>query len=169
MSYYEIGIYGVQCLYFKFLKLEITILPKNDKFFQKLCLCLTLGSLLHDDKSQNIFTSVFVIVGVGSLVVTLNTKLLGGKVSILQSVCVLGYCLGPLTIVLPSLYVVKMFLSQSVGFFGIKMVGVLLSFFWSCKAAINFMVSSIDEKRRLLACYPICLFYFFVGWMILTQ
>ena len=42
------------------------------------------------------FAEVFVIVWVGALVVTLNTKLLGGHISFFQSVCVLGYCLLPL-------------------------------------------------------------------------
>ena len=36
---------------------------------------------------------VFVIVWVGSLIVTLNTKLLGGNISFFQSVCVLGQLL----------------------------------------------------------------------------
>ena len=36
------------------------------------------------------FAEVFVIVWLGSLVVTLNTKLLGGHISFFQSVCVLG-------------------------------------------------------------------------------
>jgi hypothetical protein len=36
------------------------------------------------------FAEVFVIVWLGSMVVTLNTKLLGGHISFFQSVCVLG-------------------------------------------------------------------------------
>lgn len=49
-------------------------------------------------QSLSVFTGVFVIVWVGSLVVTLNARLLGGRVSLLQSLCVLGYCLFPLFI-----------------------------------------------------------------------
>merc|ERR550534_203879 len=37
------------------------------------------------------FAEVFVIVWLGALVVTLNTKFLGGNISFFQSVCVLGY------------------------------------------------------------------------------
>ena len=36
------------------------------------------------------FAEVFMIVWLGSMVVTLNTKLLGGHISFFQSVCVLG-------------------------------------------------------------------------------
>ena len=48
------------------------------------------------EQSLQIFTGVFVIVCVGSVVVTLNAKLLGGKVSFFQSLCVQGYCLSPI-------------------------------------------------------------------------
>ena len=47
-------------------------------------------------QSLSVFTGVFVIVWVGSVVVTLNARLLGGRVSLFQSLCVLGYCLFPL-------------------------------------------------------------------------
>ena len=44
------------------------------------------------------FAEVFVIVWLGAMIVTLNTKLLGGNISFFQSVCVLGYCLLPLSL-----------------------------------------------------------------------
>ena len=44
------------------------------------------------------FAEVFVIVWLGAMIVTLNTKLLRGNISFFQSVCVLGYCLLPLSI-----------------------------------------------------------------------
>lgn len=53
------------------------------------------------------FAEVFVIVWIGAMIVTLNSKLLGGKISFFQSVCVLGYCLTPLAI---SLIVCRMIL-----------------------------------------------------------
>merc|ERR1712095_89116 len=50
----------------------------------------------HDGGPQ--FAEVFVIVWVGAMIVTLNTKLLGGSISFFQFVCVLGYCLLPLVL-----------------------------------------------------------------------
>lgn len=79
----------------------------------------TLAILLSLDappsQSLSVFTGIFAIVSIGSVVVTLNCKLLGGKVyvqadwsplrklthpvsSFLQSLCVLGYCLFPLDV-----------------------------------------------------------------------
>ena len=46
------------------------------------------GELIGDGGPA--FAEVFVIVWLGSMVVTLNTKLLGGHISFFQSVCVLG-------------------------------------------------------------------------------
>ena len=50
-----------------------------------------------DDDSGGVFAAVFVIVWCGAAVVTLNAVLLGGTVSFFQSICVLGYCVFPLT------------------------------------------------------------------------
>lgn len=132
--------------------------------------CVVLGSLLHDDNASNLFTLVFAVVGFGSLVVTCNTKLLGGTVSLLQSMCVLGYCLGPIAIALPTVKVIS-YLFTGVGKlnFFIKLVVTAVALAWSCYAALQFMISSIQDSRRLLAIYPICLFYTVISWMILTQ
>eukprot|EP00659_Diplonema_papillatum_P005387 gene5387-8225_t len=45
------------------------------------------------------FAAVFVIVSVGSAIVTLNAKFLGGRISFFQTTCTLGYCLFPLVLV----------------------------------------------------------------------
>merc|ERR1712087_153890 len=135
--------------------------------------CVALGLILHDDKSDNLFTLVFLIVFLGSLTVTLNTKLLGGTVSILQSICVLGYCLGPLVLSLPAVKITNLLFSSE-HFVGkvkilVKLSMVLLAVVWSCRAAMRFMVSSVDAGRKVLAVYPICLFYSVIAWMIMTQ
>merc|ERR1712190_566529 len=68
-----------------------------------LLLCWSLGLILalqapSPDQASYAFADVFVIVWVGSAVVTLNALLLEGKVSFFQTVCVLGYCIFPLVI-----------------------------------------------------------------------
>ena len=84
-----------------------------------LLLCLILAVILtfstkdHDQQAL-LFGGVFVIVWAGSAVITVNAILLGthknnfpkyasyalsgGRINFFQSVCVLGYCLGPLDI-----------------------------------------------------------------------
>merc|ERR1719452_436188 len=71
-----------------------------------LILCTLMATILQGhgteerDSSEGgpEFAEVFVIVWVGAMIVTLNTKLLGGSISFFQSVCVLGYCLLPLVL-----------------------------------------------------------------------
>merc|ERR1712176_181788 len=118
------------------------------------------GLILNDDKSANLVTLVFLIVFLGSLTVTLNTKLLGGTVSILQSICVLGYCLGPLVLSLPIVKIINHLFSVGKMIRMIKLGMVVLAMVWSCRAAMRFMVSSVDASRKVLAVYPIC----FVLW-----
>ncbi|EPB73540.1 Yip1 domain protein [Ancylostoma ceylanicum] len=63
-----------------------------------LFICVGLSLLLqhnHPDGSAPQFTQVFAITFFGSIVVTLNIKLLGGQISFFQSLCVIGYCLLP--------------------------------------------------------------------------
>jgi hypothetical protein len=94
---------------------EKTSLLKEWDLWGPLILCTFMATILqsHIDDDDHVhgekgaggdggpeFAEVFVIVWAGSLVVTLNTKLLGGHISFFQSVCVLGYCLLPLGIAL---------------------------------------------------------------------
>ena len=72
------------------------------------------------------FAEVFVIVWVGALIVTLNTKLLGGSISFFQSVCVLGYCLLPLSMALLICRVILMASRQSTALFIIRLVKILV-------------------------------------------
>ena len=52
------------------------------------------------DASYPEFADIFIIFWIGSIVVTVNSKLLGGHISFFQCVCVLGYCVLPLAIAL---------------------------------------------------------------------
>ncbi|KAF5381964.1 hypothetical protein D9615_004415 [Tricholomella constricta] len=67
-----------------------------------LILCLALGIMLSlnapASQALGVFTSVIVICSLGALAVTVQAKLLGGRVSFFQGLCVLGYCIAPLNI-----------------------------------------------------------------------
>ncbi|EYB89253.1 hypothetical protein Y032_0234g3152 [Ancylostoma ceylanicum] len=132
-----------------------------------LFICVGLSLLLqhnHPDGSAPQFTQVFAITFFGSIVVTLNIKLLGGQISFFQSLCVIGYCLLPPLVAALICSVVlhgKLFLLR----LAISAVG----FCWSTFAAMGFLAGCQPEKKRLLVIYPIFLFYFVVSWMIITN
>jgi uncharacterized membrane protein YhdT len=67
-----------------------------------LLVCLLLSTVLSltapGDTASMVFAAVFVIVWFGAAAVTVNAQLLGGTISFFQSVCILGYCVFPLTL-----------------------------------------------------------------------
>ncbi|KAF8501693.1 Yip1-domain-containing protein [Russula emetica] len=131
-----------------------------------LILCLMLGILLSINapkaQSLGVFTSVVVVVCVGALVVTVQAKLLGGRVSFFQGLCALGYCVAPLDIAaLISCFVRTIYVRAPIA---------ILAWAWCIWASANFLDGTrIEPQRILLAVYPLLLFYFILAWMILIQ
>ncbi|TCD61603.1 hypothetical protein EIP91_008168 [Steccherinum ochraceum] len=131
-----------------------------------LVLCLILGILLSlnapASQSLAVFTSVVVIISLGSLVVTIQAKLLGGRVSFFQGLCVLGYCVAPLNIAaLVSTFVHQIYVRAPVA---------MAAWAWCVWASVNFLDGTkIEQQRILLAVYPLLLFYFTLAWMIIVQ
>jgi len=131
-----------------------------------LLLCLLLGIMLSinapPSQSLGVFTSVIVICSLGALVVTVQAKLLGGRVSFFQGLCVLGYCIAPLDI--------AAFISCFVRKIWIRAPVALSAWGWCIWASVNFLDGTkIEQQRILLAVYPLLLFYFILTWMILIQ
>lgn len=133
-----------------------------------LLLCLLLASILSSsapaDQKSLVFSSVFVIVWCGSGVVTVNALLLGGTLSFFQSICVLGYCIFPLT--LASVFCVT--IGALTGFW-LRLLVVLGCFVWASSASVGFLSTLVPENRRALAAYPVFLFYLSISWMVVVQ
>ncbi|KAF9973720.1 hypothetical protein BGZ73_003020 [Actinomortierella ambigua] len=153
-------------------KLKQVLYPKGRKdilrdwdLWGPLLMCLTLSIVLSvrapQDQAITVFTWIFVIVWIGSAIVTINAKLLGGRVSFFQSVCVLGYCLFPLVIA----SVVTVFVPSMI----VRGPCCLAAFGWASWASIGFLSHSNLANRRALAVYPLILFYFIIGWVILIS
>eukprot|EP00397_Hematodinium_sp_SG-2012_P019688 GEMP01020244.1.p1 GENE.GEMP01020244.1~~GEMP01020244.1.p1 ORF type:complete len:197 (+),score=23.16 GEMP01020244.1:327-917(+) len=129
-----------------------------------LVLCLSLGIILafqanNSENAGNEFALVFMLMWVGSGVVTLNCLLLKGKISIFQSICVLGYCVFPL--------VIAAALSAAIRIRALKFIFVLAGFLWSTGASVGFMTDIVPDDRKALGVYPVWLFYAAISWMIL--
>merc|ERR1712187_524767 len=127
-----------------------------------LILCLALGIMLswkEESEQGEAFALVFIIVWVGSGVVTLNAVLLKGRISFFQSVCVLGYCIFPL--------VIAAFLSMLIRVMTLKVIFVCIGFTWATGASVGFMAELVPEDRKALGVYPVWLFYVAIAWMIL--
>jgi len=93
--------------------------------------------------------------------------------SFFQSVCVLGYCVAPINIGALIVAILHNLLP-----FVVKLLLVLGCFGWStfCKykylfiiiASIGFMSSLVSEQKKVLAVYPVFLFYLFLAWFALV-
>jgi len=141
-----------------------------------LILCTIMATILQGQGDENgndgdggpQFAEVFVIVWVGAMIVTLNTKLLGGSISFFQSVCVLGYCLLPLVLSLVLCRVVLM-ANQNTALVIVRCIIVLAGFVWSTFASMQFLGDCNPPPRKALAVYPMFLFYLIVGWMVISH
>jgi len=142
-----------------------------------LILCIFLAIMLqgsqqagdHSVSGGPQFAEVFVIYWFGAAVVTLNIKLLGGSISFFQSICVLGYCVLPLAVALITCSLLNLADKSSTLIFVLRYIIVLLAFGWSTFASTAFLADCQPPKRKPLAVYPIFLFYFFIGWIILSH
>lgn len=163
-------------LFMIFTKLKYLLNPKaktdNFKELRKwdlwgpLLLCLLLaGSLsIRSEAGQTdlLFALIFVLNWIGALIITFNARLLGGKVSIFQSVCVLGYSIFPLCVSSILLFACHSFMPN----YG-KFLIVALGLSWCFVITIGFMGSLVTEKKKYLAAYPTMLFYSFIAWFVL--
>jgi hypothetical protein len=150
-------------------------LLKDWDLWGPLILCVFLASALQHESADKIddsglqFAEIFFIVWFGAIVVTLNSKLLGGNISVFQSVCVLGYCLLAPSLALIVCLFLDLIFSYSLFLFIVKFLIVTAGFVWAIIGATVFLGDSQLPKRKALAVYPIFLFYFVVSWMILSQ
>ena len=107
----------------------------------------------------------------GSFVVTINTKLLGGKISFFQCVCVLGYCVFPIVLGAILVAILRIFhadfLILKLALAIICLVWAAMSTFWFTVGSISFMNVIIDPKKNVIAIYPIFLFYLFIDWFLI--
>ena len=156
------------------LKLQLVLHPttrgrsnalKEWDLWGPLLLCLVLAMALSmtapPNQASSVFTLIFVIIWCGSGIVTINSKLLGGRVSFFQSVCILGYCSFPLVVCALANLVCKWW------FLRILYISVALS--WSIYASIGFLNEASLDQRKALALYPIFLFYFIMSWIVLIS
>lgn len=135
-----------------------------------LVVCLALAVLLSlkapVGQASLVFAAVFCAIWFGSAVVTVNAQLLGGTISFFQSVCVLGYCVFPMTL---AAVVVDLFKMLNLGAFStlVELAVLFVAFLWATRASAIFIGQYIVPSRRILAVFPVLFFYTFLAWMVL--
>lgn len=125
-------------------------------------LSIALSSGKNSKNESSIFVIIFTIFWLGGLIVTLNGKFLGAKIGICQMICLLGYCMFPITVG-----------GMIIGFVEIKnavirVIIVMISFIWACLASNGFISALIDKEKQLIAVIPVILFFLSLSLFVLN-
>ncbi|VVC40013.1 Yip1 domain [Cinara cedri] len=166
---------GMKFKHVLYLKEKNTLLKEWD-LWGPLMLCTFMAMVLQGSPdSKHLqgdggpeFSEVFVIIWIGSVIITFNSKLLGGTISFFQSVCVLGYCLLPIVLALITCRLILIFHQTNFLFF-IRFAISIGSFLWATYASVVFLGDSQPQGKKALAVYPIFLFYFIMSWLVLSH
>eukprot|EP01055_Gregarina_sp_Pseudo9_P001895 Gregarina_sp_Pseudo_9__1894@NODE_22_length_5725_cov_32_771720_g20_i0_p3_GENE_NODE_22_length_5725_cov_32_771720_g20_i0NODE_22_length_5725_cov_32_771720_g20_i0_p3_ORF_typecomplete_len203_score22_06Yip1/PF04893_17/1_3e27DUF998/PF06197_13/0_76YIF1/PF03878_15/4_4_NODE_22_length_5725_cov_32_771720_g20_i0269877 len=131
--------------------------------FLSLILSTILWTQADDDQKRAVFALAFTMGWLGAGVVTLNASMLGANISFFQAVSVLGYCLFPIC----CSALICLLIPHAVNF--LRIVAVGLGVYWAIGASTSFMASFIHEDKKLLATYPVWLFYVVFAWLIVLM
>ncbi|KAI6240304.1 Protein YIPF6 [Aphelenchoides fujianensis] len=142
---------------------------KNWDLVGPLFVCVLLSFCLQASDARGFsFPTLFMLILVGASAVTTNIKLLGGKISIFQSICVLGYCLIPLLLASTFCHLLRLNAAASLHV-ALRFLTTTVGFGWAVYAATTFLSSVHPEGRRTLAVYPLVLFYAVVSWLVFSH
>lgn len=141
---------------------------KNWDLFGPLLVCLLLSIILSlrapTSQASAVFAAVFCSMWLGSAVVTVNTKLLGGSISFFQSVCILGYCVFPFCL---SAAIILGLSKTFLGHVWLDIIWVIVGFVWATRASVVFIGNFVKKERRFLAVYPVFFYYTLLAWLVL--
>ncbi|MCJ1447137.1 MAG: hypothetical protein MMC23_007646 [Stictis urceolatum] len=114
------------------------------------------------DWKDEVFTSVFAMSWVGTMVVTTQIRLLGGKIAFFQTVCIIGYTLFPLVIAA---------LLSAIGVTKVARIPVdIVMLLWAFAAGVSILGGSGVVKNRVgLAVYPLFVFYLALGTLCIIS
>jgi uncharacterized integral membrane protein len=136
-----------------------------------LLVCLALSATLSavsKNAPSTVFSLVFVIIWIGGVVVTLNASLLGGRLSLFQSVCLLGYAVTPLLLAAVCCLVWHLAISSGAVESLLRFLTVIGSLVWSLSASSALLTDTdIPQSRKLLAQFPVVLLFCGISWVIL--
>lgn len=125
-------------------------------------LSISLSTGDHSNDESSLFVLIFVIFWVGGLIIAFNGQFLGANVGVCQMICLLGYCMFPITIG-----------GMIIGFLKIKKIWaktliVLIGGVWACISSIGFVSGLVVKEKRFLNCLPIFLFFLTLALFVLN-
>uniref|UniRef100_A0A6B2G548 Protein YIPF6 (Trinotate prediction) n=1 Tax=Myxobolus squamalis TaxID=59785 RepID=A0A6B2G548_MYXSQ len=118
--------------------------------------------------SRSPFSQYLFFFCVSSILLAANSKLLSLKMSSLQFICLIGYCVVPLGISAILSFCFS-YMSQTILF---KLICILLTISgltMSILASFIFMKQLHPREKLILVVFPVFLFYFIVAWFLIKH
>lgn len=119
------------------------------------------------ESSDFVFPLIICMVFIVGFIVALNIVLLGGKLSILGTICLLGYCCAPLVI---SSLIVWIFTMCNMPRFLCTLLSCIFSGLgaaWGIYGVSGFFKDIIEKGRVFLGVYPVFFFFITMAMIIL--
>ena len=142
-------------------KLKIVALPVSSEAKHKelkqwdlwgpFIICLFLGIILCFTSKKNsglVFSMIFIIMWIGAMIITMNSSLLGGKLTLMQCICLLGYCTFPCVVASIFNRIILKFM-PAIG----KVCIVFISFVWSTKGKFYYLFINIYLSYSFYSLY----------------
>ena len=120
----------------------------------------SINSLFSKEHATSVFTTIFCVLCIGSLVLTINGKLMNAKLGFLQMISILGYSLVPLLIA--SIFCLIFQWSKI-----LDLVFCVLGCLWSIRCSARLVSCRAPEDKKLLVSLPVYLYQIALMWMIL--
>jgi len=150
------------------------LLMKEWDLWGPLILCTYIGLMLQgmDDSSGYQFTELFILVCLGTTAVTYQLIYVSNaKLSVFQSVCVLGYSLGPLAVAVTLFELMNLFgLKKGTTFFHfLVVIGAVV---WSTYGMNVYLAStktlgtSVPGDKQYMKLAPVIVYFSLVGLLI---
>jgi len=144
------------------------LLMKEWDLWGPLILCTYIGLMLQgmDDSSGYQFTELFILVCLGTAAVTYQLIYVSNaKLSVFQSVCVLGYSLGPLAVAVTLFELMNLFgLKKGTTFFHfLVVIGAVV---WSTYASTKTLGNAVPGEKQYMKLAPVIVYFSLVGLLI---
>ena len=117
---------------------------------------------MSSKQKSNVMVTVFAIFWIGSFLIYLNANLLDSKIKLFPIICLLGYCLFPL-----SLAAFILALTNFYDIFKFIIVGIMC--FWSLFCVEEYIKSVCEKEQKFLLFYPAALMFIFISWFIFVN
>jgi hypothetical protein len=155
-------------------KLMYALMPNSSKnllmtdwdWWAHLVFSTYIGIMLQDSGTGNQFTQVFLLAWIGTGIITYNFAFSTANISAFQCVSVLGYCLGPLAIVVTLFRLIQLLqISNSIIFIYLILSAGAAA--WASLASTKILGSTIQMEKKIMLLGPIMIFYTCIAILIL--